>query len=114
MALLPSDDAVIVAVPIFAPLTTPLVLTVAIVASDDDQPTALPVSAVPLASVAWAVSWVEVPDVSDDDVGVTVRFAIAAAETLTTAVSPTPLASAMMRAVPVPAPVTTPDVETVA
>lgn len=111
---MPSELAVIVAVPTLALVTTPLVLTVATFALDVDHPTERPVSALPLASAACAVSCVAEPEVSVDEPGVMERFAIAAAEMLTTAVSPTPLASAMIFAVPVPAPVTTPDDDTVA
>lgn len=113
-ALFPSALAVIVTLPTFAATTTPLVLTVATLASEVDQPTERPVSALPLASAAWAVSCVLVPDASVEEPGVTERLAIAAVETSTVAVSPTPLASAMIRAVPAPTPVTTPDEETVA
>ena len=113
-AVCPSDVAVIVALPASSPITTPLVLTVATSSSDDDQPTARPVSGFPDASIAWAASVMVTPEASDVESGVTSSSAIAAAEMLTTAVSPTPLALAMMRAVPVPAPVTTPDEETVA
>lgn len=83
-------------------------------ASDVDHPTERPVSVFPLASAAWAVSCVLVPEVSDELPGVIERLAIEAAEISTVAVSPTPLASAMMRAVPELAPVTTPEEETVA
>lgn len=54
--LLPSDEAVMVVVPVCTAVTRPDVDTLAIEASDDDHVTARPVNAVPLLLSVAAVS----------------------------------------------------------
>lgn len=104
----------IVAFPELAPDTRPLVDIDATEGSELDQPTARPVISLWFTSVACAVSCSVEPEASDALAGVTESAAIAAAEMLTVAVSPTPEADAMIRAVPVLAPMTMPDDDTVA
>jgi hypothetical protein len=79
--------AVMVAVPVLAVVTVPVVETDAMVASELDQPTARPLSGLPLLSVAFAVSCTVEPEASVDVAGATVTPAIEAAATCTTAVS---------------------------
>src|ERR1035437_476688 len=67
--------AVIVAVPGATAVTSPLALTVALVASDVAHVTARPESVLPLASSVVAVSCCVAPIASDAVVGVTVRLA---------------------------------------
>src|SRR5207244_6616492 len=75
LPVLPADVAGISGGPVATPVTSPLVLTVAIVASLVDQVTTRPVNPLPLASFVAAVSCVVWPGWTAADVGVTLTVA---------------------------------------
>src|SRR5437870_2512117 len=72
VAVLPSDVAVIVALPTATPVTTPVDETVAFAASDVDQVMVRPVNAVPATSATDALRATVLPRTSWADAGVTV------------------------------------------
>lgn len=113
----PSLVAVIVTVPAATAVTTPDVVTAAILLSPDDHATSRPVSVFPLASCVTAVSVSDDPIESCDDAGVTTTDATgtgAGALTVTCAVPTFPSLVAVIVAVPDAIAVTTPDALTVA
>lgn len=114
VAFLPSAVAVRVALPALLPVTRPPVLTEATVLFELAQATARPVSSLPLASDACAVSCTVVPELIELDDGVIESVEIGVEATPTVALSETLDAFAMIFAVPVLAPVTVPLGETVA
>lgn len=113
----PSLVAVIVAVPDATAVTTPDVVTVAILLSLVDQSMTRPLSVLPLASYVAAVSVTEVPVASCDVAGVTVTDATGAgagAVTVICALPVFPSLVAVIVAVPAAFAVTTPLALTVA
>jgi hypothetical protein len=95
-------------------VTIPVVDTVATLAALLDQLTGRPVSGVPVASRAPAVSCCVPPTCKAELAGVTLTEATGAFVTMTTAVALTPSAVAVMVALPGATAVTIPAVETVA
>src|SRR2546426_12633601 len=81
--LWPSLVAVMVTAPATTPVTSPLLLTVAIVLSLDDQLIARPVKGLPLASRGVAVSCTVCPIATVPELGVTVTAATGATVTVT-------------------------------
>src|SRR2546428_10994194 len=107
--LWPSLVAVIVAAPATTPVTSPLLLTVAIVLSLDDQPIARPVKGVPLASRGVAVSCDLCPIATVAQLGVTVTAATGATGTVTVAVPLCPsLVAVIVTGPPAATPLTSP------
>src|SRR5207244_1893268 len=91
--LWPSLVAVIVAEPVPAPVTRPLILTVATEPLFEDHVTVRPVSTLPAESVVVACSCAVAPTTIGAVEGVTLTAATGASVTLTVAVSDTPLGS---------------------
>src|SRR5689334_9130734 len=107
--LFPSLVAVMVTVPAATPVTSPLLLTVAIVLSLDDQLIARPVNGLPLASLGVAVSCTVPVIATFAELGDTVTEATGASVTLTVAVPLWPsLVAVIVTGPPAPTPVTSP------
>src|SRR2546421_3890536 len=107
--LWPSLVAVRLAPPAATPVTSPLLLTVAIVLSLDDQLIARPVKGLPLASRGVAVSCTVCPIATVPELGVTVTAATGATVTVTLAVPLCPsLVAVIVTGPPGPTPVTSP------
>lgn len=113
-ATFPSDVALMEALPIATPLTSPLALTVAIAVLDDDQAIVRPVSAVPKESESVAVrdALPATPTVSA--VGAMVMVATGRVVTITDAEPVLASTVAVMVAVPAETPRTRPAASTVA
>jgi hypothetical protein len=114
VAEMPPSEAVIVAVPCLINVTSPLELTLAADALDDVHDTVCPVTVLPEASLGTAVTCVVVPATPVIDVGESPIDATGAALTVAPMVAVTPLADAVMVAVPCLTRVTSPLEETVA
>jgi len=112
--VLPSLVAVIVAVPGEAPVTTPLVETVAIPDALVVHVTVRPVSVFPLPSFTVADSVEVAPTATDTVLGDTVTVATGIGVTVIVAVADLPSLVAVIVAVPDATPATTPLVDTVA
>lgn len=113
--VLPSDSAVIVAVPVVTPVTTPeLGVTVAIAGALVDQLTVRPVSTFPFASRSVAVSCRVDPRRTLPGDGVTVTVATGAGVTVTADDPDTVPIDALTSALPTATPVTRPLALTVA
>jgi hypothetical protein len=112
--LTPSLDAVIVAVPLPTPVTTPLEVTVAIDVLLLVHPTTRPVKVFPAPSFGVAVNVTLWPTIVDAVDGVTDTLATGTARTVTVADPCFPSTDAMMTAIPGKRPLTTPVVETLA
>src|SRR2546422_1750695 len=108
LPLCPSLVAVIVAEPAAAPVTTPLVLTVATEVLLLDQDTARPDSGVPFASFGVAVSCTVPPTKTDAVAGLTLTDATATFATVMLAVPLCPSLVAVIAAEPTAPPVTKP------
>jgi hypothetical protein len=100
VAVRPSLDAVIVAVPAERPVTTPVDDTVATALADEVHVTNRPVIATPLAPNRVAVSGTERPTSMEAVVGATATRATAKACTAITAVPVTPATVALILTVP--------------
>src|SRR5690242_11712681 len=110
----PSTTALIETVPTARPVTTPRFDTVAIDWLELDHVTVRPVSGLPAASVATAFAWVVSPAIIMLLPSTTLKFAIVAPPTFSSAAPVTPSTVAVIFAMPVDRPVTTPDGDTVA
>jgi len=107
--LWPSLVAVMVTAPATTPVTSPLLFTVAIVLSLDDQLIARPVKGLPLASRGVAVSCTVRPIATVPELGVTVTAATGASVTVTLAVPLCPsLVAVIVTGPPAATPLTSP------
>src|SRR5207249_9841862 len=106
--VLPSQVAVMVAVPAAAPLTSPLPFTVAAAVLPLDQVTIRPKSGMPPASFGVAVSCVVLPSGTLAEAGLTVTEATGTLDTVISEVLVVPSQVAVMVAVPAAAPLTSP------
>ena len=105
---LPSLVAVMVAEPAALPVTSPLVLTVAIVVLLLDQVMGRPGNGLPFPSAAVAVSRTVCPACTEAEDGLTLTVATGMAVTVTAAVPFWPSLVAVIVAVPATTPVTSP------
>ena len=112
--LFPPVAAVIVAEPAPFPVTSPLVLTVAIVVLSLDQVTTRPVSGLPAESLGVAVSCTVCPTYRLPDAGVTVTDATGTVVTVTLEEALRPSLAAVIVVEPAATPVTSPLAVTVA
>src|SRR5205809_2896432 len=107
--LWPSLVAVMVTAPATTPVTSPLLFTVAIVLSLDDQLIARPAKGLPLASRGVAVSCTVRPIATVPELGVTVTAATGATVTVTVAVPLCPsLVAVIVTGPPAATPLTSP------
>ena len=109
----PPAAAVIVALPAFFAVTTPLEDTVATALFEVDH-AASSSTTLPAASVSLAESWLVAPLASEINAGVTATLFTAPAETMTVALPVAPFADAEIVVLPMCSAVTTPLLETVA
>src|SRR5712691_6937575 len=108
LPVLPSQVAVMLAVPAATPLTSPLELTVAAAVLSLDQVMVRPLSVLPPVSLGVAMSCVVPPTWTLDGDGETVTDATGTIETVTTQVPLWPSQVAVTLAVPTATPLTSP------